>query len=99
MFILYSSFVSCPHPHPRPPLQAKRIDDLEMLIVGHKQEEGRLRKINFELEKQREKAVLTASNWNAMYLESQEEVKAKNMEAVELQKKIDEVRSVILLFR
>jgi hypothetical protein len=46
----------------------KKIEDMDNLIVGHKTEEGRLRKINYELEKQREKAILNASTWHAKYV-------------------------------
>lgn len=71
----------------------KRIGDLEIMIVGHKGEESRLRKLNYELEKQREKAVLTATNWHVKFQETTESVKAKEAEVDELKKKIDEERA------
>ncbi len=49
----------------------KKIEDMDNLIIGHKTEEGRLRKINYELEKQREKAILNASTWHAKYAATQ----------------------------
>jgi chromosome segregation ATPase len=73
--------------------QQKKVQDLEIAIVGHKGEEGRLRKLNYELEKQREKAVLTATNWHVKFQETTESIKVKEMEIDELKKKIEEERA------
>ncbi len=71
----------------------KKIDELDNLIIGHKTEEGRLRKVNYELEKQREKAIVNASSWHHKFQESQETLKIRDLENAELTKKNEEERA------
>ena len=71
----------------------KKIEDLEQLIVGHKQEESRLRKENYELEKLREKAALNANNWHNKHTDIVDQLKLQQMENSELQKKIEDERT------
>lgn len=70
---------------------------LEEDILAHKREEQKLRKRNYELEQQREKVSLSASNWNAKYHESVERYKLKEMEYVELQKAVQIERNKLKL--
>lgn len=61
---------------------------LEEDIIMHKIEEQQLRKRNYLLEKQKEKAAMQSANWQFKYGETLEQVKLKEMEAAELTKQI-----------
>jgi chromosome segregation ATPase len=85
-------------------MQFKLVEDHEAIkqtleddILAHKREEQKLRKRNYELEKQREKAAMNASNWSAKYGESVEQIKLREMECGELHKNIQEERSKLKL--
>jgi chromosome segregation ATPase len=71
--------------------------DLEKSILQHKDEEQKLRKRNYALEKQREKSAMDASSWYAKFQECQETIKLKEMEIVELQKNIQEEKNKLKL--
>ena len=63
----------------------------------HKMEEQKLRKRNYILEKQREKAAMQSSQWNSKYQETLELVKLKEMHAAELQKNVQEEKNKLKL--
>ena len=70
---------------------------LEQDIVRHKTEEERLRRRNYELEKQREKAAMNASTWHAKHQEALEQAKIKEMEQNEVAKKLQEEKTKLKL--
>jgi isocitrate dehydrogenase kinase/phosphatase len=63
---------------------------LEQEIMQHKLEEQNLRKRNYILEKQKEKAAMNAANYHAQLQEARETIKLKDMEITELQKVIQD---------
>jgi len=71
--------------------------ELDKNINSHKEEEQKLRKRNYALEKQREKSAMNASSWHGKFMECQETIKLKEMEIVELQKNIQEEKNKLKL--
>lgn len=61
---------------------------LEEDIIMHKIEEQQLRKRNYLLEKQKEKAAMQSASWQFKYQETLETVKLKEMESNELTKQV-----------
>eukprot|EP01083_Nonionella_stella_P070115 187413_1 len=66
---------------------------LENDMVSIKQEEQKVRKDNYSLERRHEKAVLHSSQWKSRFQEQKESLKIKEMESTELQKKITEEKN------
>jgi chromosome segregation ATPase len=64
--------------------------NLETEVLSYKQEAAKQRKLIYQLEKDREKYGIEASEQRAMYLQAMEEIKLKEMRTNELQKKVTE---------
>merc|ERR1711939_359575 len=62
--------------------------NLETEVVAFKQEAAKQRKLIYQLEKDREKYGIEASEQRALYLQTMEEIKLKEMRTNELQKKV-----------
>ena len=84
--------------------QFRLVEDAELVkktleedILSHKVEEQQLRKRNYMLEKQREKAAMTAALWHAKFSEASEQAKLKEVEIAELNAQISEERNKLKL--
>jgi chromosome segregation ATPase len=64
--------------------------NLETEVLSYKQEAAKQRKLIYQLEKDREKYGIEASEQRALYLQTMEEIKLKEMRTNELQKKVTE---------
>eukprot|EP00455_Lapot_gusevi_P008120 TRINITY_DN13500_c0_g1_i1.p1 TRINITY_DN13500_c0_g1~~TRINITY_DN13500_c0_g1_i1.p1 ORF type:complete len:698 (+),score=183.31 TRINITY_DN13500_c0_g1_i1:82-2175(+) len=74
-------------------LNDEKKEQLEKDILRHKMEEQRLRKLNYDLEKQREKSSMDVSYWRSKQNEALETIKIKEMELRDLQNKVEEEKA------